>query len=90
MNTCQLCNRNIEILTKHHLIPKSRKLTKNTIYVCLTCKDMIHKLISNKELEKKYYTIDLLKNNEKIKKYINWIKNKIPDRLPIASKKKKK
>jgi 5-methylcytosine-specific restriction protein A len=87
---CDLCKREVETLTRHHLKPKSRGGTKGDVVMfCLSCKDMVHKLIPNKELDKKYDTIVELLKNEKIKKYVSWIKNKKKERVTIASKKRK-
>lgn len=87
---CELCNRSVNTLSKHHLTPKSRGGSKgDTIMVCMSCKDMIHKLLTNKELDKEYNTLDKLKTYPKIKKYVKWIKNKKKERMPIASKKRK-
>ena len=90
MSICNLCNREVQILTRHHLKPKTRGGSKgDTIDVCLSCKDMIHQLISNKELDRKYDTLEKLLANEKIKTYVKWIQNKKKERVTIARKKKK-
>jgi len=91
LSICDLCEREVETLTKHHLKPKARGGSKgDTIDVCLSCKDMIHQLISNKELDRKYDTLEKLLANEKIQKYIKWISNKKKERVTIAAKKRKK
>ncbi len=90
MDKCDLCTREVNTLTKHHLKPKSRGGTKgDTIMVCLSCKDMIHRLIPNKELDKKYNTLEMLLSHSKIQKYINWVVNQKKERITIATKKKK-
>lgn len=87
---CQLCNRDFEKLTRHHLVPKVRGGSKgDVIMVCLSCKDMIHRLIPNKELERKYNTLGALKNHPKIRKYVKWISKQKKERVTIATKKRK-
>ena len=87
---CDLCKRDVEVLTRHHLTPKSKGGAKGeVIKVCLSCKDMIHRLIPNKELDKKYNTAEKLLANPKIKKYVKWIKKQKKERVTIALKKRK-
>ncbi|MBE6071436.1 MAG: HNH endonuclease [Clostridium butyricum] len=84
---CELCNRNVSIITKHHLIPK-QKGGKNykTIHLCTTCHKQIHALFTNRELATLYNSIDSLKNNDKIIKFLNFIK-KFPNDYHINIKK---
>lgn len=90
MGRCELCKREVETLTRHHLKPKSRGGSKgDTINTCLSCKDMIHIFVPNKVLDREYDTLEKLLANEKIKKYVKWISNKKKERVTIATKKKK-
>ena len=86
MSICEFCGKNNQ-LTYHHLIPKclhgkkyyqkrytSKFLNENTIQLCSDCHKEVHKFFNEKELAKKYNTLELLLNNEKIKNYILWIK----------------
>lgn len=84
---CELCNRNVSIITKHHLIPKQNG-GKNykTIHLCTTCHKQIHALFTNRELATLYNSIDSLKNNDKIIKFLNFIK-KFPNDYHINIKK---
>ena len=89
---CDLCKREVEVqlLTRHHLIPKSRGGSKGDfIMVCSACKDMIHQLIPNKELERKYNTLESLKNHPKVIKYIKCFRKQKNDSITIATKKRK-
>lgn len=90
MGRCELCDREVETLTRHHLTPKSRGGSKGDVAMfCLSCKDMVHKLIPNKLLDKKYDTVEKLLQNPKIQKYVAWISRQKKERVTIASKKKK-
>ena len=87
---CTLCKRDVEILHKHHLIPKSKR-GRETIKVCRSCVEMIHVLFTNKELANEYNTLEKLKASPKIKKYVRWIKKYVKkERITIARKKKKR
>lgn len=87
---CDLCKRDVENISRHHLKPKSRGGAKGDIIMtCLSCKDMIHRLIPNKELDKKYDSLKKLLSNDSIQKYINWVSKQKRERVTIATKKRR-
>lgn len=71
---CELCTRDVSKLTEHHLVPKERG-GKNyaTANLCITCHKQIHALYTNKELGARFYSIDKLKGDIKIKRYLKFI-----------------
>lgn len=88
-NKCEICCRDDDFLeiTFHHLIPvklhKKKKilkkykkdfLKKHGINVCLDCHKTIHKFYTEEELGEKYNTLEILLNQEKIQKHINYIR----------------
>ncbi len=86
---CELCERAVDILTQHHLIPKSKGgKYYGTILVCLSCKDTIH-LIPNKDLAKYYNTLETLKAAPELTTYMKWIKKQKRDRVTIRTKKRR-
>lgn len=86
---CELCERTVEILTRHHLIPKSKGgKHRKIILVCLSCKDTIH-IIPNKDLAKYYNTLETLKTAPELITYMKWIKKQKRDRVTIRTKKRK-
>ena len=86
---CQICQREIpdDCVEKHHLVPKSRK-GRESITVCINCGDQIHKLFTNKELEKTYNTLESLIATEKVQKWAAWISKKKDYRVPRKSLKR--
>lgn len=85
---CALCGREEE-LNFHHLIPRTVHINKwfrkhfnqdkmnEGIMICRKfCHKEIHILIPEKEMGKFYNTIKLLLKHEKVRKYINWIKDR--------------
>ena len=73
-NICQLCDRKVDKLTKHHLLPREEGGCEEHIsYICSDCHRQIHALYTNKELAIRLDTIDKLKNDEKIHKYLKFI-----------------
>lgn len=73
---CELCNRSVSILTKHHLIPLEKGGKKlDTIHLCPTCHTAIHSLFTNRELASRFNSLERIKNDFKIIKYLKFIEN---------------
>ena len=71
---CELCDLEVNQITKHHLIPKQKggkNKSKNYIWVDLPCSKQIHSLFTNSELKQKFNTLEKLKEDDRV---INWIK----------------
>lgn len=82
---CQLCARHVKQLTAHHLIPRQTVKRKQasaglTIDICSPCHRQIHALYSNLELAKNLNTIDKLKSEPKMIKFLRWIKKQDPQK----------
>ena len=87
-NICQLCGRELaEPCNKHHLLPLS-KGGKNTPTILLhkICHDKIHTVFKEVALKRYYHTIERLKENDEILKFIEWVKNKEPEFYDRSSK----
>ena len=98
---CEMCARAAAGLTKHHLIPRTRHKNKKNkknfdrvevkervIWICGPCHKNIHALISEKELEYNYNTLELLMEHPEVKKFVEWIKKK-PANTRIKTKESK-
>lgn len=59
----------------HHLITKSKK-GKETVLIHLVCHRKIHSILTEKEIATKYNTIEKLKTQPDIIKFIKWVKNR--------------
>ena len=96
---CAICGRD-EILTRHHLIPRTRHSNKRNkrvferavvrqvVGICRPCHSQIHVLLSEKELEREYNTIAKLKTHPGVAKFAGWIANK-PRGFRVAMQKAK-
>ncbi|WP_026463203.1 hypothetical protein [Adhaeribacter aquaticus] len=82
ISVCELCNREVSFVTKHHLLPKQEggKHTE-TVGLCQPCHSTIHLTFSNQELARSFRTIQDLQKAEALQKYLNWIKNKNIDKI---------
>lgn len=85
---CALCEREVNKVTYHHLIPKQKggKHT-DTVPLCQPCHTTLHVTFSNTELANRYNSIPLLQEAEPLQKYLTWIKNK---RIEKISQKRKR
>jgi len=85
---CPICERTstTEYIEKHHLTPRSRG-GKKTLLICIDCGDQIHKLFTNKKLDKEFNTLEKLLADPKIQKWKEWVKNK---KFGICMKSKKR
>jgi hypothetical protein len=79
---CELCGLDGLRLTDHHLIPRARHNKKvrrdhgeernKTADTCRPCHDQLHKLFTEKELERQYNTIEKLKAHPDVQNWIAW------------------
>jgi hypothetical protein len=93
-NVCTLCQRDTPtaFVEEHHLIPKSKGgKKKDTILVCCDCGNIVHKLFTLNELRDEFYTVESLLANERMQKWIKWVRKR-PDKFHInmSSKKSKR
>lgn len=91
MINCRLCGRETpeEYQEKHHLVPKCKKGKEKEV-VCCDCGDQLHNLFDNKELEREYNTIEKLLENERVQKWIKWIRKQSRFGICMKSKKRRK
>jgi hypothetical protein len=85
---CELCSREVQRLTRHHLVPRTRHKNKRnkktfdrqeihfTVGLCSPCHRHIHVVLDNKELEREYNTLDALRSHPKVERFVAWISKK--------------
>ena len=84
MKTCELCEQEVEKTTKHHLIPRTTHRNKwfkknytkeqmhTTVDLCKPCHKEIHRQVPEKEMGRDYNSLEKLKNQENIQKFLIW------------------
>jgi hypothetical protein len=84
---CVICERE-EKLTRHHLIPRTRHHNKRnkrefdraevkiTVGICRPCHSQIHAVLTEKQLEREYNTIESLRTHPELRKFADWIAGK--------------
>lgn len=77
---CPLCNREMSDKNSnlHHLIPKSKK-GRDVVRLHKICHNAIHAQFKEGELARTFNTIEMIKTNESIQKFIKWVAKKNPD-----------
>ena len=87
LGVCELCERgNVEI-TIHHLTPKEMGGTfMPTSTLCIPCHKQIHALYTNEQLAESLYTIEALREEEKMAAFLKWIRKQPASRLPVIRK----
>ncbi len=86
---CDLCGRTVDEVTKHHLIPRTRHANKQNkrefdrtevrtrlALLCRPCHKQVHAVLTEKQLERDYNTLESLKAHEEIGKFIEWIRDR--------------
>lgn len=79
---CELCRREgITKVTEHHLRPREQGGKYGaTAWLCEDCHKQIHALYTNKELAALFYTIERLEKDEKIVRYLKYIRKQSPSK----------
>jgi 5-methylcytosine-specific restriction enzyme A len=76
---CPLCERDVPVMSDHHLVPKSRGGTyEDTLPICTDCHGAIHALFDNRELESSLHTVEALKANEAFARHLRWLGRQDP------------
>ena len=82
---CELCEREMDALTVHHLIPRQKTKRKKTdpgptINICSGCHKQIHTLFDNTRLATELNSIERLKNEPQMQKFLSWVRKQNPNR----------
>ncbi|KAL2430417.1 hypothetical protein ABEF95_006984 [Exophiala dermatitidis] len=84
-NACEICDRDWVPLTYHHLIPKQvhAKVLKrgwheerhlnSVAWLCRACHSFVHRMASNEELAREWYTVELICSREDVQKWAEWV-----------------
>ena len=89
------------MLTRHHLIPRTRShnkrtkrdvdraVVRKTVGLCPPCHKQVHALLTEKQLEREYHTVEALRAHPDLAVFIAWIRTKpsgfrCPARRPVG------
>ncbi|MEB3831901.1 HNH endonuclease [Phormidium sp. CCY1219] len=78
---CKLCEREVNKLTVHHLIPKQKNGAKRpTIDICSPCHRQIHAFFDNARLARELNTVEKLQAEPQMKKFLAWVRKQKSDK----------
>lgn len=83
MPRCALCERDVSQITVHHLVPKSRGKPGQvlpTADLCSACHRQIHALYSNDHLARELGTLEALRSDPDVQRFVRWVRKQAPDR----------
>ncbi|KAI0190666.1 hypothetical protein EV127DRAFT_469824 [Xylaria flabelliformis] len=84
-DACEICGRDWINLTYHHLIPRfvHAKAVKrgwhreadlqNVAWLCGACHRFVHRFANHEELARKYYTVELLLEQDEVVRWAEWV-----------------
>ena len=72
---CELCRREVDGYTVHHLIPRARggRLGPKA-RLCPTCHRQLHAMFSEGTLAQELHSIELLRANTQVNSYLKWVR----------------
>jgi len=92
---CELCRRQVARLTRHHLIPRARhangcnkrefdrtEVHTRVAWICRPCHDHVHAVFTEKTLEREFNTIEKLRADPGIRRFLDWIGTRPPGFRP--------
>jgi hypothetical protein len=101
MPPCAICGREGLALTRHHLLPQCRQNKprfqrrhsreeglRRIALLCRACHSFVHSLLSEKELEQQYNTVNLLLSHPEVQRFSQWLSNKPAGYQPLSRKRK--
>lgn len=88
---CELCEREMDGLTVHHLIPRQKTKRKKaypgpTINICSGCHKQIHTLFDHTRLANELNSLERLKHEPQMQKFLSWMRKQQPNkRIKVRS-----
>ncbi|MCJ1477417.1 hypothetical protein MMC13_006088 [Lambiella insularis] len=85
-NACEICEREWVPMTYHHLIPKQvhakvlkrnwheERVLNSVAWLCRACHSFVHRMASNEELARYWYSVDLICQREDVQKWAQWVR----------------
>jgi len=89
---CSICHRETpeEFVEQHHLVPRAKGGKKGeTVPVCIDCGDQLHQVFSNTELKKGFNTVEAIVADERIQKWVKWVRKKRSVGVCMKTKKRR-
>jgi hypothetical protein len=85
---CELCEREVENLTLHHLVPRQKKGHAGPkAEICAACHRQIHTLFDNARLARELNSLERLRDEPDMQRFLAWVRRQRPDkRVKVRSR----
>jgi 5-methylcytosine-specific restriction enzyme A len=86
---CALCERAVNSVSKHHLVPKSQG-GRITVELCAACHKTLHSFFTNQTLATELHTIESLRQEPEIARYLAWVRKQRGGRIQVRKSKRRR
>ncbi len=87
--TCALCEREVRQVSKHHIVPKSEG-GRDTVGLCAACHKTLHSFFTNETLANELNTLDALRQDPDVARYLAWVQKQRDSRIVVRSKRERR
>lgn len=88
-HTCALCEREVRQVSKHHIVPKSEG-GRDTVDLCAACHKTLHSFFTNETLANELNTLEALRQDPDVARYLAWVQKQRDSRIPVRSKRERR
>lgn len=79
---CGLCEREVQSTSRHHLVPREEGGRYGPVVdLCQPCHSSVHGFLSNRDLARRYPTVEALRAAEELRTYLHWIRRQKVERI---------
>jgi 5-methylcytosine-specific restriction protein A len=91
LRRCTLCEREVSRVTRHHLVPKAEGgRHRDTTDLCSGCHHTLHNFFTNRTLSKELSTIEALRQEPEIARYLAWVRKQPDSRIRVRTHRSKR
>ncbi|HEX8330107.1 MAG TPA: HNH endonuclease [Hymenobacter sp.] len=79
---CGLCEREVQATSRHHLVPREEGGRYGpTVDLCQPCHSSVHRFLSNRDLARRYPSVESLRQADELQTYLHWIRKQRVERI---------
>jgi 5-methylcytosine-specific restriction protein A len=79
---CGLCERTVQVTSRHHLVPREEGGKYGPVVdLCQPCHSSVHRFLSNRDLARRYSSVEALREAEELQTYLRWIRKQRVERI---------
>jgi len=79
---CGLCQRQVQATSRHHLVPREEGGRYGSVVdLCQPCHSSVHRFLSNRDLARRYPTVETLREAPELQEYRDWVRKTKVERV---------